>query len=111
MRFDVHRIHVGVFGERQRKAPDGLRAVAVSEVVAEGLVGFENGAHVTPSGRTVNGVDATPTVRRREACRLRSGLSIFMVRSYRSSTSRLHCARDTQGMMLLPLALSASDRK
>ena len=47
MRLDVHRIHVAVFGKRQRKAPDRLRTVAKGEVVAEGLVRFECNAHLT----------------------------------------------------------------
>src|SRR6267378_7730519 len=81
MRLDVHRIHVAVLGKRQRKPANRPRTVAVAEVVAEGLVQFEYGAH--------------------------GGSSV----SYKSSTRRLQRARDTQGMMLLPLALSASDRK
>ena len=45
MRLDVHRVHVAVFGKRQRKPPDRLRAVAEREVVAEGLVRFEYDVH------------------------------------------------------------------
>ncbi len=38
MRFHVHRIHVAVFVERERKAPDRPFGIPEGEVVAEGLV-------------------------------------------------------------------------
>jgi hypothetical protein len=59
MRLDIHRIHVAVFGKGQRESSNRPRTVAIAEVVAEGLVQIEC-VHVTPSGRTVYGVEATP---------------------------------------------------
>jgi hypothetical protein len=82
VRLDVHRVHIAVFCERQRKSPNRLRAVAIAEVVAKRFVRFEYCAHVVPpSGRTFNGVDATPSVRRREARRIRTCWSTFILRS------------------------------
>src|ERR1700737_497026 len=46
MRFDVHRIHIVVFGKRQRKSANRPRTIAVAEVVAEGLMQIEYGTHV-----------------------------------------------------------------
>src|SRR3981081_4785618 len=59
MLLDVHRVHVAVFGERQRETPDGLRAVAKREVVPECLVRLENNIHYCCScsrQRTPDGV-------------------------------------------------------
>jgi hypothetical protein len=45
MRFDVHRIHIAVFGKGQRKSANRPRTIAIAEIVAEGLVQVEYGAH------------------------------------------------------------------
>src|SRR5260221_2928041 len=111
MRFDIHRIHVAVFGKGQRKAANRPRTIPIAEVVAEGLVQTEYCGHGYALRADCLRGRCDPVSAAARSAPNKSCSMTFMMRSYKFRTRRLQRARDTQGMMLLPLALSASERK